>query len=306
MSRNHLFKQTINPRYLLIALLLVVIGFNFSISTLFTPLHAQRIVSNITVILKQLPEKKQMELTEFYRVIENYINNFEWIEDDQGGELRISMQFLLTDISISGESRYRANLLVSNEKDVQYFDKRCKFAYQLNEQLYHGAAQLNSLTTLIDYYVYLILGHEFDKFSRYGGNPYFRLAQQRAEQGRFGLGHFVEGWDFRQKEIDRILSERYKPFRLMKDIFFYGIYLFDDKNEKGKGRTYIYDAIQRIEKGLKLDATTKEDYEKFLNAYSTTIVQTFKDSPQANEVFGTLIRIDPEHKATYEQYTSQN
>lgn len=266
-----------------------------------SPVSAQRVVSKVTVILKQLPEKKQAELVEFYRVVETYINSFDWIEDDQGGEFKISMQFLLMEASVSGESRYRANLLVSNEKDIQYFDKRCKFAYQTNDALYHNSSQVNSLTTLIDFYVYMILGHEFDKLSRYGGDFYFKLAQERTEQGRFGLSHFVEGWDYRQKDINRVLNENYKPYRLMKDIFFYGVYLYDDKNEKAKGRKYVFDAIKRIEEGVER-MPVNEDYGRFLKSYSSLIIQIFKNSKSANPVFKTLIRIDPDHKTTYEQF----
>lgn len=264
-------------------------------------LFSQRVVAKVTVTLKQLPEIKQTELKDFYQVVENYINTFDWVEDDQGGAINVSMQFVLSDISVSGESRYRANLLVTNERDIQYFDKRCKFAYQQNEQIAHHSNQINSLTTLLDYYIYLILGHEFDKFSRFGGTPYFKLAQQRAEQGRFGLGQFVEGWDLREQEISKILSEELKPYRVMLDVFFYGTYLFYDKGEKDKGRTYIYEALKMIETELPKTATS-ENFKKFLSAYSTELIQIFKDARNSSEVFKLLTSLDPEHKSTYEQY----
>lgn len=264
-------------------------------------IFAQRVVSKVSVILEQLPEEKQLELTEFYKVIENYINSYQWVEDDQGGEIHVSFQFLLVYVPVSGESRYRANVLVSNEKDVQYFDKRCRFAYESGEALFHNSAELNSLTTLIDYFVYIILGHEFDKYSRYGGDPYFKLAQERADQGRYGLGHFVEGWDLRQRQINEFLSDEFKPFRLMKDIFFYGLYLYDDKGEVGKGRAYMHEALKMIQKEMPR-SRFRETYEQFLNAYFSMMIQFFKDAPQAREVFTLLTEVDPEHKASYEPY----
>jgi hypothetical protein len=282
--------------------MLIFFNLNFILlSGTVSPVFAQRILSKVTVILEQLPEEKQLELTEFYKVIEEYINSYLWIEDNQGGEIRISMQFLLTYVPVSGESRYRANILVSNDKDVQYFDKRCRFAYETGEALYHNASEINSLTTLIDYFVYVIIGHEFDKFSRFGGESYFKLARERADQGRYGLGHFIDGWDLRQTQINEFVSEEFKPFRVMKDVFFYGLFLYDDKGEKGKGLSYMHEALKMIERELP-QTQFKDTYTQFLNAYFSTIVQFFKDAPMAHEVFSLLIKIDPDHTASYEPF----
>lgn len=298
MNIHSLYQNRINLpiRVFIISLTLLLL------SGLDTSAYAQKIISKVTVILEQLPEEKQLELTEFYNVIGEYINSYDWIQDNQGGEIHISMQFLLTYVPVSGESRYRANILVSNDKDLQFFDKRCRFAYESGNALYHNSSELNSLTTLIDYFVYLIIGHEFDKYSRFGGDTYLKLAQERADQGRYGLGHFAEGWDLRQTQMNEFLSDEFKPFRVMKDVFFYGVYLYDDKGEKGKGLTYMHEALKMIEREMPKTVKFKETYSQFLNAYSSTLIQFFKDAPQANEVFTLLSVIDPEHKTSYEPF----
>ncbi len=279
----------------------VMIVFGILILTIQSPIFAQKVVAKITIELKNLPEERQIEAAELDQALIHYINSHNWVEDDQGGEIAFNLQMVLSDMSVGGESRYRANMLVSNEQDVQFFDRRCRFAYQKNEPLLHNATQLNSLTTLIDYYVYFILGHEFDKFSEYGGTPYFRLAQQRAEQGRFGLGQFIEGWEQREEEVRKILSEENRPFRKMKDVFFYGIFLFDDKGEPEKGTQYVAHALKMIEEGLK-KPDPDERYKKFLGAYFNKLVQLFQNHPQKSEIFELLSRIDPDHAETYKQY----
>jgi hypothetical protein len=267
-----------------------------------TSLLAQRVVCKVTVVLQQLPINLREEMAEFYSVVENYINGYDWVEDDQGGELRMSIQFLLMDASIGGETRFRANLVITNEKDIQYFDKRCHFAYQKNEQLNHNQSQLGSLTALIDYYVCMILGNEFDKLSRFGGDYYFKLAQDIASQGRFGLGQFTDGWDLRQEDIRQILSDDYRDFRLMKDVFFYGVYLYDDMSNPERGRKYLAESVKMMERGIKKQPKIKEKYDLFINAYSNIIVQAFKDVENANDVFEAMIRLDGEHQDTYEPY----
>ncbi|MBN2091422.1 DUF4835 family protein [candidate division KSB1 bacterium] len=278
---------------------IIICGFFFL--TIQFPILAQKVAAKVTIELKNLPEERQIEAAELDQALLHYINSHNWVEDDQGGEIAFNLQMVLSDMSVGGESRYRANLLVSNEQDVQFFDRRCRFAYQKNEPLLHNATQLNSLTTLIDYYVYFILGHEFDKFSEYGGSSYFRLAQQRAEQGRFGLGQFIEGWDQREEEVRKILSEENRPFRKMKDVFFYGIYLYDDKGEPEKGTQYVAHALKMIEEGLK-KPDPDEKYKKFLGAYFNKLVQLFQNYKQKSEIFELLSRIDPDHAETYKQY----
>ncbi|MBN1350524.1 DUF4835 family protein [candidate division KSB1 bacterium] len=262
--------------------------------------YSQRLVSKVTVVLENLPELKQEELKDFNKTIEDYINSTTWISDDQGGEIKLSMQFLLSDISSSAESRYRATILASNDKEVQYFDKRCLFAYQMGETLYFNENNPTSLTALIDFYVYLILGNEFDKYSKFGGTPFFERAKRCAAQGKFGLGRFIEGWDLREKLILKILGDEYKKFREMKDDFFLGIYLFDEEGEKSKGRRSIYDALVKIEKIL-LSDPENEDCKRFIGAYSSRFVDVFKDMKDKS-VFEKLIKLDPERKALYEKY----
>ncbi|MCK5737548.1 DUF4835 family protein [bacterium] len=275
--------------------------FIFCCLILVTPAAAQRVAAKVTLNLLELPEQKQIEMENFGQVVQDYISSVDWVEDDQGGEFSINMQFLLSYIPVSGEDRYRANILVSNEKDFQVFDKRCRFAYQPNEILYFDNVDKNSLTSLIDYYVYFVLGHEYDKMSRLGGTPYFQKSLQRAEQARFGLAHFSDGWDIREKKVNEITSDNNKTFRIMKDIFFYGIYLFEDREEPELGRRYVFESLQMIDKDMPY-STIPENYTQFLNAYFDEVVKMFRNSPGANQVFTLLLRIHPEQQETYEQY----
>lgn len=267
-----------------------------------TSLSAQQMKSRVTVVLEQLPINLREDMADLNQVIQDYIDNYDWVEDDQGGQLRISMQFLLTDASVTGETRFKANLVVTNEKEIQYLDKRCHFSYQRNEQLVHDLNQIGPLTALIDYYVYLILGNEYDKLSRFGGDVYFKLAQEVAGQGRFQLATFKDGWEQRTEDIREILSNDYRDYRLMKDVFFYGIYLFDDTGNVPRGRKYVAEAVKMMERGIRKQPKIKKEYEMFIQAYSGAIIQTFNEAENTREVFETMVRLDPDHKDSYEPF----
>jgi hypothetical protein len=69
-------------------------------------------------------------------------------------------------------SGYDSPMLNINDKIVQ-------FRYAQGEQLEFNESSHNELTGLFAYYVYVILGFDYDSFSKLGGPPYFEKAQKK-------------------------------------------------------------------------------------------------------------------------------
>src|SRR5690606_30817233 len=122
---------------------------------------------------------------------------------------------ILEDMSTSAEERYRGQIVMSNKYDMQLSDKRWRFAYQSTDMLNHDESTLNSFTIMLDYFVYVFLGMEFDKWATLGGTEYFQKAKTIAEQAKFGLGRYIEGWDRRVEQITYLTSDQHVPFREM-------------------------------------------------------------------------------------------
>jgi len=271
---------------------------------------AQKVRAEVKTILEKLPLDKQEKLRDFASRVQDYINNYRWTEDQDAGEIRLSVQMVLEDISVSGEDRYRAELLVSlvsspvsPKSDLQFYDRRCRFAYQKNEPLVHSEGVFAPLTGLLDYYVCLILGGEFDKYGKLLGDPYFQKARDVAEQGKFSRGQFTEGWDLRLEQAKKFLSEDFRKFREMKDYYFYGLtWVPEDEN---KARQYIRVAVDMLAEVLKKDPRLPQAHQ-FLDAHHMEIVDLFKTQSD-RRIFATLLAIDPDpaHEKVYREHLPQ-
>ncbi|NQT25983.1 DUF4835 family protein [candidate division KSB1 bacterium] len=287
MSRQSYMFQPV-----LIPLILVCLFMTGMVNNL---LFAQQITANVSLILERLPLIKQEKLKDFSDAIEIYLSDYDWTGEDFEEPVPITIQIFLQDNSASYESRYSGTFLISNGSDLQYYDKYWKFPYNEGDPLVHQDNLYEPFTGFLDFYIYLILGGEYDKLGKLAGAPYLERAKQIADQGMFDA-RFTHGWKERIALMDYVLGEEYKPFREMKDLYFLG--LSYDGEEQETALKYCGMAIGALEKILRRDPEHK-DAQNFLKAHYIEIIELFKGK---NDVLRRMIYIDPDHKGAYEQH----
>ena len=256
---------------------------------------AQRIEAVVTTDLRTLPLERQDKLRDFKEKVEHYINTYDYTSDPWNTIVYVDMQIILEDMSTGAEERYKGQIVVSNKYDMQLSDKRWRFAYQSTDMLTHDENVMNSFTSMLDYFIYLILGMEFDKWSTLGGTEYFQKAKNIAEQSKFGLGRFIEGWDRRLEQVTYLTSDQHLPFREMVDYYFYGLSLV--KEDNAKARQFIARAVEMLDRIISKDP--ENEYAKmFLNAHYIEMVEVFRRA-QDKSPLRTLMVIDPAHAQVY-------
>lgn len=259
---------------------------------------AQQFESHVNLMIERLPLDKQEKLKNLADNMESYFNDTDWTGEDFEEPIQLTIQIFLEDKSTAFEDRYAGTFLISNNLDVQYSDKYWRFPYQADETLSPGSSG-SPFTGFLDFYTYIILGHEYDKLGKYAGAEYFEKAKALAEQGLFS-SQFSLGWKERVVLIDRLMSEAYKPFRAMKDQYYLGLsYLGDEDDTALK---YCREALIKL-----IDILNKNpdhhEAEQFLDANYIEIINMFeKDSILLKK----LIYVDPDHKETYQKYIDQN
>ncbi|MBC8182542.1 DUF4835 family protein [candidate division KSB1 bacterium] len=259
-------------------------------------LYAQKVRVTVELQLDALPDEKREKLINFKQVLEDYFNNFQWTQDEFQGELPIGLKMMLQDISVNYEDRYKTQFIISSS-DIQYADKRCRMAYQKGEIPMHSENNWDSLTSLLDFFTNIIIAEEMDKFGNLLGTPYYEKAKVIAEQAKFGMGHFIDGWDLRVEMIDYLLAEKYKKFREMKDFYFYGLYFANEDPTKAK--KYIKEAVSMLEKIKNEEDPKYTRVEKFINAHYMEIVDLFKKSND-RDVYEKLMNLDPDREEIYQ------
>jgi hypothetical protein len=259
--------------------------------------QAQRIEAKVSTELQTLPLDRQQKLSSFADKVAHYINSYEWTNDPWNTTVSLDIQLILEDASSSAEERYKGRILISNTYDVQFFDQRWRFAYQSNDPIVHNENALNSFTSALDFYIYLVLGCEFDKWTTLGGTRYYETAKNIAEQSKFGLGRYIEGWDRRLELVNELLSDDQKPFREMVDYYFYGLSFI--KQDNAKARQHCATAIKMLDKILAKDPDN--DYaKKFISAHYIEMVEIFRRA-QDKEPLRTLLVLDPDHSQAYRE-----
>ena len=118
-----------------------------------------------------------------------YINfGYNWTNDKFEQHEQIDVSFLLTLNSKSGND-FSGKLQITSQRPVfnsdyksllmSYIDKNVTFKYIRNSPIqYFEGQHVDNLADILAYYIYMILGYDYDSFSLEGGTPYFNKADQ--------------------------------------------------------------------------------------------------------------------------------
>jgi len=256
--------------------------------------YSQSLESSVTLTLELLPLEKQEKLKEFYETIERYIDEYDWTGHEYDEPLTVNINLQLQEASSSFEDRYSGIFMISNNSDMQYYDKYWRFPYSPETILEHGSVY-HPFTGFVDFYVYVILGGEFDKLGPLMGTVFYDKAKQVADQALFDA-QFSTGWKERSEFIDRLMSDENKPFRQMKDRYYLGLSYVADEDDMVK--KYCREAIDLLD-GVLLENPDHKDAINFLKAHHLEIIEIFKDKP---DVLKKMMKMDPDRSETYKKY----
>jgi len=173
-------------------------------------IQAQEINAKVTVVAAQVGN------TVDKRVFQNlqtslvaFINKRKWTTDVFEGNEKIECSFLLNLQSVVEPNVYKATLTIQAGRPiynstylsplVNFIDNEITFRYvefqpiEFNENRISGAEPLTAnLSALFAYYVYIILGLDYDSYAPRGGDPFFQKANlivNAAPEGRS-----ISGW----------------------------------------------------------------------------------------------------------------
>lgn len=261
-----------------------------------------QIKAKVNVIIDKLPLDKEEKMRGFDEILKKYVERAHWFEENDEMPVEISMQLFLTDSPSNFEDRYNCEFLISSV-DVQYFDRRVRFPFQPGEILEYNEQSVGPLTGVIDFYVNMVLGNEFDKYNGFGGDFYYKRAQAIADLGKFVRTEFIRGWTQRQELIRRVFKEPFKTFRKMKDYYFYGLYVLPENlSETRKNLKIAFGLLETVmEKRVDM-----EEPEQFMNAHYLEIIEIFKDDKNNADVFKMLIKLDQDHAEQYKEHTNDS
>lgn len=230
---------------------------------------------DVIINIQSIPHAAE-KLQNFERDVENYMNSNKWSTEDLGGEkIKCSMNIFF--VTTTSENSYQAQVFIGSRRPIYHgenktdkntimvriFDDKWDFTYDKSQPLYRNETQFDALTDFLDYYAYIIIGFDFDSYSKQGGTPYFQKAMALVNQAPSGS----KGWD-------RATGTSYSRYGFAEEIN-------NPKNQPFREGWYLYHY-----KGLDLLSTKPDAAYKNMVKFIQSIADLKKTSPR-----GILFRI---------------
>ena len=145
-------------------------------------------VQVIAPTLQSSPANSEI-MQELQAMVFEFINGTKWTNEVFQDEERIECSILININSKTGSDQFRASIQVSSSRPVygssfksrllNYNDNSLTFQYQRGGSLvFTPDRHQNNLADVLAFYVYMVIGYDYDSFSLKGGTPYFDKAQQ--------------------------------------------------------------------------------------------------------------------------------
>ncbi len=272
-----------------------------------------QIECDVTVNFEQVSSAKD-QLQNFERDIENYINSQKWSTDDLGGEkIKCTINIFFT--SATDGNSYKAQAFIGSSRPIfvgknasskktpmiRIFDDKWDFVYVSGQPLYRNETQYDPLTDFIDFYMYVILGFDYDSYDKLSGTQYFRKAFTICNQAPSN----ASGWDrgtgatySKYNLLEELLNPNNQQFREGWYLYhFRGLDMLTTKPDKGfENILVLLNNIKSLKKNTNPRAIL---FKTFFDTKYGELSEVFKGYNDKN-VFQLLIEIDQAHQKSYE------
>jgi hypothetical protein len=280
---------------------------------------SQELLANVVVNHQQVQSSDDYIYDSMKKSFMEFLNNRKWTGDKYKLEERIECSFFVTINSRSGNSfsgslqvqsgrpifgtSYKSTMFIVNDND---FD----FTYVDQQPLNFNNNEFTSnLTAVLAYYVYAILGFDYDSFGKEGGTKYFTKAFEITTLSANGGGSGWKSTDGSQNRywlMENINNGAFKNFRDC--LYKYHREGFDVmKSNKKQGEYSIYKALLGLEAVHKRQPSSYL-LQVFFNAKSDEVVNVFKNATpqQKQKLVPVLIKIDPGNTKKYNKIIKGN
>lgn len=278
-------------------------------------LQANEFDCEVSINDRQISDSAYDYVQELGPDLERYINENSWTEDrfDRQERIRCRMQIVLTDVD--SQYNYTAEVVFQLRRPVYnsmqetvsvvLSDTQWSFHYPRSRSLIRDEIQYDDLTSFVDFYLFVLLGYDYDSFSELGGTWFFERAMDVRE---LALASGGTGWERgfgssrnRHGLISDLQSPVYEGLR--RGYYQYhrhGLDVYVD--DPSSARRAVVEALELIRENRRR-ATNNYLFDIFFDTKYTELVSIFRGAPPVirGEAYDLLTSVDPGHSSEYEQ-----
>lgn len=277
-----------------------------------TQVYSQELSCNFSVNHSRLQgttNQKTFETLE--EAVRDFLNNTVWTNNVYEANERIECNILVDILEPVSANEYKAKLQIQARRPVfgtsyntvlfNYIDNDFQFKYQEFDPIdYSENTFVSNLSSVLTFYVYFIIGLDYDSFSPNGGTQYFQKAEKIVDNAQSSGFSGWRGGDSRQRKnrywlIENMLDPDYSPIRN----FNYSYHRLGlDVMEKSveQGREQVFRSIEELKKFH----DNKPDpflglLQVFIDSKSEEIVNIFQQAPpdKKQKVLTSMLQINP-------------
>jgi hypothetical protein len=290
--------------------------------SIFMPVTAQELLARVSVNGSQVGSNVDRKVFQSLQgALQTFLNNRKWTEDTYQQNEKINCNFLLN-ISNADNNVYTATLVVQAARPVynstyvtpliNFQDEGIVFRYveyqpiEFNENRVSGTDGLASnLTATLAFYVYIILGLDYNSFTLRGGDPYFQKAQNiinNAPDGREIVGwKAFDGQRNRYWLMENLTDSKYA---LVHDAMYnyYRLGLDNMYENENDARAAVLDAIMQFNT-LNNDQQNSMIVPFFFQGKSNEIIKIFRKArpDEKQRVQEIMSRLDISNANLYKE-----
>jgi hypothetical protein len=275
---------------------------------------AQDLNARVQILSPQVQSTNKRPLEVLETAISDFLNNRKWSNDElQAGE-RIDCNFVINIKEWDGSSNYKAEAQILSSRPVfnssynttllNISDKNFDFNYSEGQPLdFSEQTFLNNLTSMLAFYANVIVGLDYDSFSKLGGTPYYAKAQlimNNAQNAAFSGWKAFEGLRNRYWLIENLSNKDFLPLREV--LYTYhreGLDLMSENANKAKKNI-----LNTLPKLNELDKQKQGSVfnQAFFTAKADEISNIFtkSDAVEKMKVYNLMAGVDPANISKYE------
>ncbi len=280
---------------------------------------AQEFMCQVTVNSTQVEGTEKKVFQTLQSALYEFINNRKWTNYIFKTEERIECSIMITisDRPSSDQFNGKVNVILQrpvyktsyNTNLLNLVDKDFNFKYVEMEPLeYNDDAFTSNLTSMVAYYLYIMLGIDADSFTKMGGTPYYEKARAVVNSAQNAPD---KGWKAfeslknRYWFVENLMNNTYAPFR--EGLYSYHRQGLDIMSENMElGRSGVNDCLEDLQR-VNREKSGLYVVQAFIDAKRDELINIYSQAAPMDKTktVNLLKEIDPANSSKYQAIMQQ-
>ncbi|MBT4882302.1 MAG: DUF4835 family protein [Flavobacteriales bacterium] len=281
---------------------------------------AQELLCNVRVNSSQVQTSDRKVFQTMQTAIYEFINNKKWTSANIQNEERIECTIMINISKKISNDEFEGSIQIQSTRPIygtsykstlfNYLDNNFRFKYLEYQSLeFSEATHMSNLTSVLAFYINIILGLDFATFSEDGAYEYFNVAQKIVSNAQNAR---ETGWKAFESDKNRywlahdLMDQRYSDFHTC--MYRYHRMGMDKlAEEPDDARFEITEALESL-KSIYRENTSAFILKLFFDAKSDEIIKIYSEAfpNEKARISKTLMEIDPSHSSKYQAITTSS